>query len=161
MPRFVVRHTALPTLVRSSHKMSDEAYAAFLETANKPVPSYSGDSSQLPSKWLRSSKNMLEDPSFKTLAGKVKDEYFVSESDEKFHPICIDNIPDEFEEIDAKTFDPHQKYKKVIHAIEQSSGSKDIHYFSYEESSTKTVYYVLAHLNDNKWFGVATVGIYT
>ncbi|EPY52203.1 hypothetical protein SPOG_04860 [Schizosaccharomyces cryophilus OY26] len=142
--------------------MSDEVYQQFLDAANAPVPSPPPRSpSEVPSRWMKSTGNLPNSAPLNALSEQVKGQYYISESDEIFHPIYLEKLPSNFRNIDKEEFDPHNKYGSIMKAVQSCCSSGSVQIFSYEETDVKTIYYILSQLDNGGWCGLTTMAVYT
>ncbi|EPX72220.1 uncharacterized protein SOCG_04912 [Schizosaccharomyces octosporus yFS286] len=142
--------------------MSDDAYQQFLNAANAPVPSPPPKSpSQVPSQWMKSTDNVPSSAPLSALSEQVKGHYYISESDEIFHPIYLEEIPKEFRSINKKEFDPRDEYGAIIKAVQSCCNSNTVQFFSYQDTASTIIYYILSKLENGHWCGLTTMEVST
>ncbi|EEB06272.1 hypothetical protein SJAG_01316 [Schizosaccharomyces japonicus yFS275] len=139
--------------------MDDKTYEAFLEAANEPRNTHPQPKAALPSKLMQSA-NFPSKELHTKLSKAVEGITYTSESDEDFHPIFLTTLPKALVEIPRDQFDAANNYEAVVEAVKQAARTAEIHFYEAVDTNTKTIYYVLAKVNDG-WVGFSTMGVFT
>ncbi|CAK7564121.1 MAG: hypothetical protein SEPTF4163_002005 [Sporothrix epigloea] len=148
---------------------SDDAYAAFLDKANEDPNAGRSAPSHQDSKAALNTSSAHAKQVPKRLVAAAKDQFYVSDADEPFLPVCFDlgkvqRLPNEDDFIsitdseylaenvtilDPVDWDKQGNYKFLIDELREEAKGNDVRVYRVQVDSTRSEYWLVSTIDGN------------